>query len=268
MFANNLDLVFIDVETTGLAPLKGDAVCEIGGFKFRDDTPVNKFYTLVNPQIGIPYEVSKIHNIYDEEVKDAPTFREIADKLVGFLKNSVLCGYNISFDLEFLNTELRRISYPPLNLPALDVLSMAREVFPNLTRYNLAYLAKYLRVDSLGFHRALEDALVVSKIFFKIKEVLKDKGVTKIDDLLSIYGLNNEFLKRLQEEKLSLIKESISNFRELKVKYLSYSSNLHTFNLKPKELVEENNFYIIGTDPLTHKELRLNINRILNLEIV
>lgn len=268
MFTDKFDLVFIDVETTGLEPVKGDAVCEIGAFKFREDTLINKFHTLVNPQMRIPYEASKIHNIYDEEVKDAPTFGEIVEELMNFLKNSVICGYNIGFDLEFLNAELKRINYPPINLPTLDVLGMARKVFPHLGQYNLAYLARYLNVESLGFHRALDDALVASKIFFKIKDVLQNKGVTKIGDFLSLYGLNNEFLKKLQEPKLSLIKESISHSLELRISYLSYSNTLHTFNLKPKELIEDNNFYIIGMNSTTHQQLRLNVNRILNLEIV
>ena len=136
----DLSLVFFDVETTGLNPHEKDAICEIGAVKMKEDVIVDTFQTLINPKREIPHYVSSIHHIYDEDVKDAPYFEDIADKFLDFLKDSIICGYNLSFDLNFLNKELERIKYPLLeNFPTIDVLKMARRSL-KLTRYSLCLL--------------------------------------------------------------------------------------------------------------------------------
>jgi DNA polymerase-3 subunit alpha (Gram-positive type) len=272
MYAKNdlgkLDLVFFDVETTGLDPQQGDAICELGAVKLRDYVLVDTFGTLINPKIKIPPQVTLIHGICDEDVKGAPYFEEIVDKLLYFLENSIICGYNIGFDLGFLNAELKKTNYPEVELPALDILLMTRKTFPDLGYYNLTSIASYLNVEKKEFHRALDDAQATSQIFLKIKEILKTKGITKMEELLGLYGFNNEFFKRFQEPKVALIRESIKLELSVKFNYLSYSNKLSTFKFRPHRLEEKDRMYVVGLEPESGKEIRLSLNRILNLEII
>jgi DNA polymerase III epsilon subunit family exonuclease len=265
---DNLDLVFFDVETTGLDPEKEDTICELGAVKLREGSFVDTFQTLINPKREIPFQASLIHKIYDEDVENSPYFEEVVDKLLYFFEDSVICGYNIGFDLGFLNAELKKINYPRIELPALDVLLMARRTFPELGRYNLISIADYLNVEKREFHRALDDALVTAQIFLKIKEILKDKGVKRIEELLTLYGFNNEFFRKFQEPKIALIRESITAQLNVKFNYLSPSNKLHTFIFKPQKLERQENMYVVGINSQSNKEVKLDLSRILSLEII
>ena len=98
----DFDLVFFDLETTGLDVNKGDAICEIGALKLHNRKIVDKFESLINPKKPIPEEAYRIHKISDADVKGAPHFEQIADRLVAFFKDSIILAYNIEFDLSFL----------------------------------------------------------------------------------------------------------------------------------------------------------------------
>lgn len=101
-------IAFFDLETTGTV-IGLDRIVEIAILKvFPDDTKEMKS-TRVNPEMSIPYETSMIHGIFDEDVKEAPTFREIGPELAEFLKDCDLAGYNSNkFDIPMLMEEFLR----------------------------------------------------------------------------------------------------------------------------------------------------------------
>lgn len=259
----NLSLVFFDVETTGLNPHQGDAICEIGAVKVKEDEIVDTFQTLINPKRTIPLYVSSVHHIYDKDVKDAPYFEDIADEFLEFLKDSIICGYNLNFDLSFLNKELERISYPLLkDSPTIDVLKMVKRSL-KLTRYNLGYVCVYLGVKSERLHRAQEDAYLTSQIFLKMKKRLEEKGITKIEELVSLFALPNQFLKNFHQPLLAFLKECIEEKFKIKVRYFSYKEGLKEFIFLPQLISDE---FVFGRGK--QEELKLKITRILGIEII
>ena len=86
-------LAIFDLETTGLNITK-DRIVEIAVIKINVDGSEESYSKRVNPEMPIPLETSMIHGIYDEDIKDAPTFATIADELVAFLGDADLGGYN------------------------------------------------------------------------------------------------------------------------------------------------------------------------------
>ncbi|MCM8773365.1 MAG: exonuclease domain-containing protein [Candidatus Omnitrophica bacterium] len=266
---DDLDLVFFDVETTGLNPEKGDSICEIGSIKVRNKKVLDMFHTLINPKRNIPLQVQAIHGISNEDVKDSPCFKDIADKLLSFLDNALLCGYNVGFDLSFLNWELKRINYPFIELPSLDILVMSKRTIPDLNKYNLASLVEYLQIDNISFHRALGDAIATKEIFFKLKNILERKGIIRPQDFITLYGFDNDFFRKNQQPKISLMRESILANISLKVDYLSYNSDIKTLVVIPKELMEDKGrIYLLGLFPDREDMVKLNFTRILNVEII
>ncbi|MCK4809882.1 MAG: 3'-5' exonuclease [Candidatus Omnitrophica bacterium] len=265
---DTLALVFLDVETTGLEPQKGDAVCEIGAAKFKGDKLIGKFHTLINPGRSIPPNTSSIHNIYDEDVKDAPCFNVIADKLLLFLENSILLGYNVGFDLEFLNSELKKINYPGIEMPVLDILAMSRRTFSDLPRYNLKSIARHLEIETQDLHRALNDSLACREIFLKIQDILKNEGITAMKELLTLYGFNNQFLKKLQESKIAQLRKGIKDNSALKISYLFYNNKRHIFVFKPQTFIDHEDPFLLGINLKTQALTKLSLNRILNIEVV
>lgn len=262
----SLSLVFLDVETTGLDPRRGDSICEIGAIKVGEGTAINEFSSLINPKQAISPYVSQINNIFDEDVRDAPFFEEVVDNFLGFLGNSILCGYNVGFDLGFLNAELAKIHYPLLHLPALDVLLMARKTVTSLAHYNLGYVAGYLHLEIKKLHRAFEDALLTSKIYFLLKKELTKKGISKVSEYFTLFGVQNEVFQKMQEPKVTLIKESIIADVGLKITFLSHRART-TLIIKPKEVIEQKGLFLVGVETQNQKTITLPLGKILNIEI-
>jgi DNA polymerase III subunit epsilon len=102
-------LAVIDLETTG-TNLATDRIVEIAIVKLMPDGSKSVKHKLIHPEMPIPKQASDIHGITDEQIKDAPTFRQSANELKQFLDNSDLAGYNSNrFDIPLLVEEFLRI---------------------------------------------------------------------------------------------------------------------------------------------------------------
>jgi DNA polymerase III epsilon subunit len=264
----DFDLVFLDLETTGLDVLKGEAICEIGALKVCRRQIIDKFHSLINPKKSIPAEAFKIHQISDEEVKQAPYFEDIAGSLLNFLNHSVILAYNIEFDLGFLNHELKKLGRKMLEAPAIDILCMARKTV-RLPKYNLAAIASFLNLEYCGkMHRALDDAGIASGVFFKLRDILKECKLNNLEDYISIYGLANGIFRLKEEPKVQMVKKAISSQMILKTRYFSYQNTMEEEHIKPLNLsYEERNFFLCYQNKLG-RNTRINLNRILELKIV
>ena len=264
---NGAELVFLDVETTGLNSHHGDAICEIGAVKICDGRKVDSFQSLINPQRPMPAQASAIHHICDEQLKDAPCFRAVADKFLYFMGKAVLCGYNVNFDLEFLNTELRRIQYAVINPPTIDVLIMARRTL-QLKRYTLEFLSQHFWLPPAQFHRAGEDAAATRYVFLKITELLAAKGIKRLYDFIVLYGGDTDVLNNYRQNHLITINESILSQCRVQINYVSYAQLLQTFAIVPQKLWEDKGQkYLLGIDPKTQRPLTFNFSRILDVGV-
>lgn len=185
---DNVNLVFFDLETTGLNALCGDAICEIGALKVRQRNVIAAFYSLINPKRPIPHEAYNVHKISDADVQNAPYFEGIADKFFSFLDDSVICAYNIPFDRGFINHELTKNKYPPLALPMIDILVMARKIL-QVPRYSLSSISRFFCIeDNDQMHRALTDAFLAYKIFFNLYDMIKDKEPISLQLVIQRFG--------------------------------------------------------------------------------
>lgn len=102
-------LAVLDLETTG-TNISRDRIVEICVAKAQPDGSVEVRTKLINPEMPIPLETSLIHGIYDEDVKDAPTFSQVARSLAQFLEGCDLAGYNSNrFDIPMLVEEFLRV---------------------------------------------------------------------------------------------------------------------------------------------------------------
>ncbi len=101
-------LIVFDIEATGDKITK-DRIVEIGMIKTLPNGKEEVYEKRVNPEIPIPLEISEIHGIYDLDIKDCPTFNEIAKEILAFIGDSDLCGFNSNkFDIPILEEEFLR----------------------------------------------------------------------------------------------------------------------------------------------------------------
>ena len=262
----DFNLVILDLETTGLDVLTGDSICEIGAFKVKGRKIIDKFHSLVNPNRSMPAQAYDVHKISEEELKDAPYFEDIADEVVSFLGESIICAYNIKFDIGFINNHLKKSNRPSLELPAIDIFSMARDAL-KIPRYNLEAAAKSFDIDcSQGLHRALEDASIAYQVLIKLFDIFKEKGVEKLGEFVSLYGLNNEIFKLKEEKKTLLLSAAIEKRATLGIKYFSSANTLVEEEVLPLRIVEEDKYPYLLCQDKNKDSSSIKLSRILEVE--
>ncbi len=171
--------IFYDTETTGLNP-KTDKIIEIAGY---DPVENKSFCSFVNPGVPIPKECIAISHITDEMVQNAPGFDVVGKQFIDFCSNAVLIAHNNdSFDLPFLQTEFSRVQITMPNWQFVDSLKWAKKYRPDLPRHSLQYLREIYHIEENNAHRALDDVIVLSKLFSKM---IDDLSIEKVIELLS-----------------------------------------------------------------------------------
>ncbi len=156
-------IVFLDLETTGVN-VGSDRIVEIGLLKiFPNGSKDSRLYK-VNPTIPIPEETSKIHGIYDKDIKDSPTFKELSSELNTFLGGCDLGGYNSNkFDVPMLIEEFTRceINFDILSRKLIDV----QNIFHKMEQRTLAAAYKfYCNKDLVNAHSAEADTLATYEV--------------------------------------------------------------------------------------------------------
>lgn len=162
-FQMQQEYVVVDVETSGLDPAISDVV-QIAAVKYKKGEEPSYFVSYVKPRYPIPVSASKVNHIYDRTVENAPRFWEIRSRFLTFIGDLPLVGYNIGFDMKFINTELG------YSLPnwAIDVLPAARNCFV-LPDYKLETLKNHLKIER-GSHNALDDCLTTNSVYLACLE--------------------------------------------------------------------------------------------------
>ena len=160
--------VVIDVETTGVNPHK-DAIVQLSAIRFEGEDPVDEFNTYINPLRPIPAEATQIHGITDDMVRDAPTISDVRQQFLHFIDDAILLGYNVFFDLHFLDVafhgELDETNY-------IDVLSLAQK-FLDLPDYRLETVASHLGISpAFRHHDSFADCQVTAAAFFTLIHLL------------------------------------------------------------------------------------------------
>ena len=163
--------IFLDTETTGLSPDKGDRIIEIACIETKDLIPTNKvFYKLINPEREISDDAFKVHGYTLDRLKKEKLFFEIADELLDFIKNKKLIIHNAPFDISFLNSELKKIQKPLIQFTnVIDTLEVARNKFPG-TSNSLDNLCKKFNVDISKRikHNALLDCGLLREVYINL----------------------------------------------------------------------------------------------------
>ena len=179
-------LVFIDLETTGIN-IAIDRVIEIAIVKIMPDKTKLVKHKFINPQMPIPKSSIDIHGITDEKVKDAPTFKEVANELKQFIDNADLSGYSSNrFDIPLLMEEFLRagIELDITNRRMLDV----QTIFHMMEKRTLEAAYKfYCTKDLVDAHSAEADASATWEILEAQLERYTHLGTT-IDTVLQFTG--------------------------------------------------------------------------------
>ncbi|MFX4302464.1 helicase C-terminal domain-containing protein [Alicyclobacillus tolerans] len=175
-----MDLVVLDIETTGFRPDK-DEIIELAGVRFREGIAVDEFSTLVKPNQGVPHQISELTGIDKSMLIDAPSVEKALPDFLDFIGQSPVAGHNVRFDIQFLEANARRIGISSPKLEnSLDSLAIARIILPKNSEYSLAALVKQLDITHEEQHRALADAKATGELLIKLQKIASRKWPTNL----------------------------------------------------------------------------------------
>jgi DNA polymerase-3 subunit epsilon len=175
----------IDFETTGLSPEHGARPTEIAVVLVRNDQIVDRYQSLMNPQVAIPAEIQALTGITQAMVSTAPAVSTVMQQAADFAGRYPLVAHNAAFDRKFWDVEVNRLRRPRVQ-PFVCSLLLSRRLFPDALSHRLSTLVQTLQLPQTGrYHRALADAEATAHLLIRIqKELRVQYGIESISDEL------------------------------------------------------------------------------------
>ncbi|WP_434305863.1 3'-5' exonuclease [Clostridium botulinum] len=214
---DNENVVVFDVESTGINIIE-DEIVQIAGIKINNKGEViESFQRFLIPKksVGDSYLV---HGFSDQFLEENGENKKVVLKdFLKFIKDTVIVGHNVTFDISILNSELERLSLEKASFKTYyDTLDIARRFYPSLTNHKLETLSKLFNTETKSSHDAMDDILATKDV---LMAMLKEKVKPTIINRMVVYG---KYIKKFQP-----IYEEITNLKKL-----SYIKN-------PKDIVGE-----------------------------
>jgi DNA polymerase-3 subunit epsilon len=160
--------IVLDTETTGLDPLRGDRLVEIGCVEIFNRMPTGQsFHRHINPERQVSAEAIAVHGLTNEFLADKPLFAEVVEEFLAFIGDAPLVIHNASFDVGFINAELDRLKLPAISRERLvDTLLLARRKHPGVSN-RLDDLCSRYSIDNSHRtkHGALLDAELLAEVY-------------------------------------------------------------------------------------------------------
>ncbi len=201
----SLPYVVVDVETTGGRARHGDRVTEVAAVVMREGRVVEVFETLVNPQRAIPPWITALTNISWAMVKDAPTFREVAPRLLDVLEGRIFVAHNATFDWNFICAEVERATGERLEGERVCTVRLARRLLPQLRRRSLDYVCLHYGVENGARHRAGGDALATAHVLQRLLRDAAGRGIASWTDLRALLDARTGRARRRRRPPFSAL---------------------------------------------------------------
>ncbi len=241
----NIEIVFFDIETTGLNPSK-DEIIEIGAIKVKNGIKLAEFQTLIKPSLKITNEITELTCITNEMLeKEGRSIQEALGMFIDFIDGCRLVGHNvIEFDLKFLERELKKNMKVCIYNPVEDTLKMARVMIKKINDHKLGTVAKSLGLypETGKLHRSLYDCYICSEVYRRLiisrntkllelyEEYLPLAAIGTIADIMPLIDENRTIVKnglRLLPHSsiglITLLRDINMNIEHVKSRDISWS---------------------------------------------
>jgi DNA polymerase-3 subunit epsilon len=201
---------------------------------------VDKFTTLINPECNITPYFTKITNITNEMVADAPKFHEVAKKIIEMTEECIFVAHNVGFDYGFVKDEFESLGYK-YRRDTLCTVRLSRKLMPGRISYSLGHLCASLGIEIFGRHRAEGDAVATAQLFDILLRLKAEHPQYKnmgVEEIMTrrIDKIKDYILKKLPEEC------GVYYFlnKEQQIVYIGKSNNMYQravshFNSKEKK---------------------------------
>lgn len=205
--------VCIDCEATGL-DLENDQIIEVAAVVFTIDKDLEVYDSLIDPQVKIPEESIKIHNITQDMVKGQPLIKEVLPKVLKMIGKHIIVGHGVGFDIHLINRDAKKngLNSTIRNNIFFDTLRLAR-LYGESPQNSLQNLREHFNIQNEGAHRALNDVIVNIEVFRRL--VAKYKTVEQLQKILE---------KPIMLKKMPLGKHKGRPLKEVPIDYLKWAA--------------------------------------------
>ncbi len=197
--------IVLDTETTGLDPLRGDRLVEIGCVEIFNRMPTGQtFHRYINPQRDMPKEAFDVHGLSAEFLADKPLFAAVAEEFLAFVGDAPLVIHNASFDIGFINAELEKVTRAPIPRERLvDTLLLARRKHPGVSN-RLDDLCSRYAIDNSHRtkHGALLDAELLAEVYIDLIGARQSQLILA-EKVQAHAGAQSDAPRRLRAEPLA-----------------------------------------------------------------
>ena len=212
----------LDTETTGLDFENGDKIVEIGIVELENHIQTgNSFHYYLNPERDSSPEALKVHGLTTEFLSDKPKFEEIVEEFVDFLGDSKIIIHNASFDIGFINSQLKGCNFQEINEKrVIDTIVLAKNKYRGQS-VSLDSLCRRYKIDITGreIHGALKDAKLLSLVYLELiggkqtKLKFQEDNNTDLDPIHSLTPDLDEFYKNKELIKKRDFQKNSDDYR-------------------------------------------------------
>lgn len=263
-----IDLVFVDVETTGLYPIFGDRIVELGALKVRNEAVVDSLSQLIDPLRPISPGAAAVNGITDEMVRGKPTFPEMAASFLSFIDQSIIVAHNAPFDLGFLSLELRQAGAGSIRNPIVDTLQIARRYF-TFKSNALGFLAAEHNIINPDAHRAIGDCRTTFELFLRFMDRIFPGGNPTYGEFMdrvtgwTVQGDETDPLNLLPPS----LREPVKRREDVIIDYTDAYGSTSTRKIKLKEVAAFNDYiYVVAYCYAKKAERTFRLDRIVRWE--
>ncbi len=163
--------IVLDTETTGLDPLRGDRLVEIGCVEILNRIPTGQnYHVYLNPERDMPIEAFNVHGLSAQFLSDKPLFAQVVDEFLDFIGDATLVIHNAAFDIGFINAELAKLQRKPLSFDrVVDTLALARRRHPGGSNRLDDLMSRYgIDASRRTKHGALLDSELLADVYAEL----------------------------------------------------------------------------------------------------
>lgn len=190
-------IAIVDIETTGPRIEEGDQIIQIAAVIIEDGHIIQEYNMLINPEMEIPFHISKLTGITQDVVMKAPTFKQVAGLWYERLHDCIFVAHNLALDLTFLQENFSFHGYDDFAPQALDTVKLAKILIPQAPGFNLNDLSKYFDLFFENAHDALADAQLTTQLLHHL-------AVTTQNLPQDVLSKMSPFVERLPNDEIEL----------------------------------------------------------------
>lgn len=220
-------LVVLDIETTGISPHNAEII-ELYMIKFKENKIINEYYSKFKPDGELPIFISKLTGIYEWHLKNSPKIESEIKKINDFLKNTIVIGHNLNFDLSFLNSVLKENKFKKLQNERLDTLKLSRALLRGkIKNHKLQTLSYFYKTHNKNEHNAKADVLTTYEV---LQNLLKEKSIASIDNVQDlnnyIMGIDKKLKDKYKIKEIPSMPGVYFFLKDENIQYVGKSKNL------------------------------------------